>query len=74
MFVYIYPLGGEEIVIILFVSQLIMSHNSVFVALHSVYLLYTGRVSVINEAMSTARVSSSVANRSIGSTTGFHNH
>ena len=61
MFVYIYPLGGEEIVIILFVSQLIMSHNSVFVALHSVYLLYTGRVSVINEAMSTARLSSDAA-------------
>ena len=41
LFVYIYPLGGEEIVIILFVSQLIMSHTSVFVALHSVHPLYT---------------------------------
>ena len=40
-FVYIYPLGGEEIVIILFVSQLIMSHTSVFVAPHSVHPLYT---------------------------------
>ena len=35
------PFGGEEIVIILFVSQLIMSHTSVFVAPHSVHPLYT---------------------------------